>query len=95
LWVFHLCLAGRKTLSESRKGFSRARKRGKVQKMGSESKNEGVEGISPKTKKVVQSLKEIVKHCTDQEIYGILRECNMDPNEAAQLLLSQGSLFLG
>jgi hypothetical protein len=95
LWVFLLCLADRKTLSESCKGFSRPRKRGKVQKMGSESKNEGIEGVSPTIKKVVQSLKEIVKHCTEQEIYVMLKECNMDPNEAAQLLLSQGLLSLG
>ncbi|XWS41038.1 hypothetical protein CRYUN_Cryun17cG0046700 [Craigia yunnanensis] len=41
-------------------------------------------------KKVVQNLKEIVNNnCTDSEIYAVLRDCNMDPNDAVQRLLSQ------
>ncbi|CAA7042755.1 unnamed protein product [Microthlaspi erraticum] len=39
--------------------------------------------------KVVQSLKEIV-NCSDLEIYSMLVECNMDPYETVNRLLSQG-----
>ncbi|XP_050381044.1 uncharacterized protein LOC126798200 isoform X2 [Argentina anserina] len=59
--------------------------------MGSESKS-GVGGggasqFLPGTKKVIQSLKEVV-NCPEAEIYAVLKECNMDPNEAVQRLLS-------
>ncbi|XP_042446020.1 uncharacterized protein LOC122031038 [Zingiber officinale] len=40
------------------------------------------------SRKLVQSLKEIVD-CPEAEIYAMLRECNMDPNEAVHRLLSQ------
>ncbi|RWW26260.1 hypothetical protein BHE74_00011443, partial [Ensete ventricosum] len=42
------------------------------------------------SRKLVQSLREIV-HCPEPEIYAMLRECNMDPNEAAHRLLGQGA----
>ncbi|KAK8652588.1 hypothetical protein V6N13_126616 [Hibiscus sabdariffa] len=46
--------------------------------------------IPASVKKVVQNLKEIVNNtCTDSEIYAVLRECNMDPSDAVQRLLSQ------
>ncbi|OMO49656.1 UBA-like protein, partial [Corchorus capsularis] len=46
--------------------------------------------IPASVKKVVQNLKEIVdNNCTDSEIYAVLRDCNMDPNDAVQRLLSQ------
>ncbi|KAM7251973.1 hypothetical protein ACFE04_023856 [Oxalis oulophora] len=39
-------------------------------------------------KKTVQSIKEIVgEQHTDDDIYSVLQECNMDPNETAQKLL--------
>ncbi|XVF60745.1 hypothetical protein PTKIN_Ptkin08bG0072900 [Pterospermum kingtungense] len=67
--------------------------------MGSDSKTNGSGGgggtgsggqIPASMKKVVQNLKEIVSNnCTDLEIYAILRDCNMDPNDAVQRLLSQ------
>ncbi|CAK7346676.1 unnamed protein product [Dovyalis caffra] len=42
------------------------------------------------SKKVVQSIKEIVdKNCTDTEIYLVLCDCNMDADTAIQKLLSQ------
>ncbi|CAL9049530.1 unnamed protein product [Musa banksii] len=41
------------------------------------------------SRKLVQSLREIV-HCPEPEIYAMLRECNMDPNEAVHRLLAQG-----
>ncbi|KAJ4907114.1 hypothetical protein Rs2_10772 [Raphanus sativus] len=37
---------------------------------------------------MVQSLKEIV-NCPEAEIYSVLKDCNMDPNEAVNRLLSQ------
>lgn len=47
-------------------------------------------GIPAASRKMVQSLKEIVKDSTDLEIYSTLTDCNMDPNEAVNRLLSQG-----
>ncbi|XP_020252036.1 uncharacterized protein LOC109829262 isoform X2 [Asparagus officinalis] len=44
--------------------------------------------IPSKMRETVQNLKEIV-NCSEQEIYAMLRECNMDPNEAVQRLLAQ------
>ncbi|XP_039036178.1 uncharacterized protein LOC120172919 [Hibiscus syriacus] len=50
--------------------------------------NTGLSGIPPGSRKMVQSLKEIV-NCPEPEIYAMLKECNMDPNEAFNRLLSQ------
>ncbi|XP_039033961.1 uncharacterized protein LOC120169959 isoform X3 [Hibiscus syriacus] len=50
--------------------------------------NTGLSGIPPGSRKMVQSLKEIV-NCPEPEIYAMLKECNMDPNEAVNRLLSQ------
>ncbi|KAL3616940.1 hypothetical protein CASFOL_039334 [Castilleja foliolosa] len=47
-----------------------------------------VQPIPAGSRKVVESLKEIV-HRTDAEIYAALKDCNMDPNEAVDRLLSQ------
>ncbi|XP_022978644.1 uncharacterized protein LOC111478557 [Cucurbita maxima] len=49
----------------------------------------GASGIPAEWRKMVQSLKEIVNNCTDQEIYATLRECNMDPDEAVNRLITQ------
>ncbi|KAK0589325.1 hypothetical protein LWI29_012662 [Acer saccharum] len=67
--------------------------------MGSDSKKSGgnVQGgggggcpIPAEAKKIVQNLKEIVgKNFTDAEIYAVLLDCNMDPDDAVNLLLSQ------
>jgi hypothetical protein len=46
--------------------------------------------IPASTKKVVQDLKEVVGN-SEEEIYAMLKECNMDPNETAQRLLNQGT----
>lgn len=46
--------------------------------------------IPVSTKKVVQDLKEVVGN-SEEEIYAMLKECNMDPNETVQRLLSQDS----
>ncbi|KAJ6301938.1 hypothetical protein OIU77_016111 [Salix suchowensis] len=50
--------------------------------------NIGISGIPAASRKMVQSLKEIV-NCPEPEIYAMLKECNMDPNEAVNRLLSQ------
>uniref|UniRef100_A0A5B6ZG77 GBF-interacting protein 1 N-terminal domain-containing protein n=1 Tax=Davidia involucrata TaxID=16924 RepID=A0A5B6ZG77_DAVIN len=55
---------------------------------GSSNNGGGVQSISAASRKMVQSLKEIV-NCPEQEIYAMLKECNMDPNEAVNRLLSQ------
>ncbi|WVZ99618.1 hypothetical protein U9M48_044887 [Paspalum notatum var. saurae] len=44
--------------------------------------------VPPGSRKLVQSLKEIVNR-PDAEIYAALRECSMDPDEAVSRLLSQ------
>ncbi|KAJ6377471.1 hypothetical protein OIU76_026443 [Salix suchowensis] len=50
--------------------------------------NTGISGIPAASRKMVQSLKEIV-NSPEPEIYAMLKECNMDPNEAVSRLLSQ------
>ncbi|KAJ4975556.1 hypothetical protein NE237_000662 [Protea cynaroides] len=50
--------------------------------------NNGATSIPVTSRKMVQSLKEII-NCSEHEIYAMLKECNMDPNEAVQRLLSQ------
>ncbi|KAK1420315.1 hypothetical protein QVD17_21816 [Tagetes erecta] len=49
----------------------------------------GVQGIPAASRKMVQSLKEIVNGVSEAEIYAALKDCNMDPNEAVNRLLSQ------
>ncbi|KAK8608102.1 hypothetical protein V6N13_023536 [Hibiscus sabdariffa] len=56
--------------------------------LGKGNTNTGLSGIPPASRKMVQSLKEIV-NCPESEIYATLKECNMDPNEAVNRLLSQ------
>ncbi|XP_023635328.1 uncharacterized protein LOC17877490 isoform X2 [Capsella rubella] len=48
----------------------------------------GNAGVPASSRKVVQSLKEIV-NCSELEIYVMLVECDMDPDEAICRLLSQ------
>eukprot|EP00252_Welwitschia_mirabilis_P016890 TRINITY_DN375_c0_g1_i4.p1 TRINITY_DN375_c0_g1~~TRINITY_DN375_c0_g1_i4.p1 ORF type:complete len:941 (-),score=241.75 TRINITY_DN375_c0_g1_i4:513-3335(-) len=45
--------------------------------------------ISLETKKLIEGIKEIVKGYNEEDIYPVLQECNMDPNETVQRLLSQ------
>jgi len=40
-------------------------------------------------RRTVADIKEIAGGHTDEEVYAMLRECNMDPNETAQRLLLQ------
>ncbi|KAJ7947251.1 GBF-interacting protein 1 [Quillaja saponaria] len=51
--------------------------------------NNGISGIPAASRKMVQSLREIVNNYPEHEIYATLKECNMDPNEAISRLLSQ------
>ncbi|XP_010540528.1 PREDICTED: uncharacterized protein LOC104814266 [Tarenaya hassleriana] len=56
--------------------------------VGARKGNNGISDIPSGSRKMVQSLKEIV-NCPEAEIYAMLKECNMDPNEAVNRLLSQ------
>ncbi|KAL5981937.1 hypothetical protein ACLOJK_016004 [Asimina triloba] len=46
-------------------------------------------GIPNGVRKVIQNIKEIASNHTEDEIYAMLKECSMDPNETAQKLLYQ------
>ena len=59
---------------------------------GGGSNGGGSQGIPAASRKMVQSLKEIVNGVPEAEIYSTLKECNMDPNEAVNRLLSQGEI---
>lgn len=58
--------------------------------MSSGGAGKGAPAVPAAARKVVMSLKEIV-NCPEHEIYAMLKECNMDPSEAVNRLLSQGS----
>ncbi|KAL9384619.1 hypothetical protein Peur_021629 [Populus x canadensis] len=45
--------------------------------------------IPSNARKTIQNIKEIAGNHSDEEIYAMLKECSMDPNETAQKLLSQ------
>eukprot|EP00252_Welwitschia_mirabilis_P018353 TRINITY_DN4078_c0_g1_i1.p1 TRINITY_DN4078_c0_g1~~TRINITY_DN4078_c0_g1_i1.p1 ORF type:complete len:913 (+),score=238.17 TRINITY_DN4078_c0_g1_i1:523-3261(+) len=45
--------------------------------------------IPANVRKTIQNLKEIAGSHSDEDIYAMLKECNMDPNETAQKLLVQ------
>ncbi|KAD4179033.1 hypothetical protein R6Q59_022590 [Mikania micrantha] len=52
--------------------------------------NSGVKlSIPNNVRKTIQNLKEITGNHSDDEIYAMLKDCSMDPNETAQKLLSQ------
>ncbi|KAG0463259.1 hypothetical protein HPP92_018746 [Vanilla planifolia] len=59
--------------------------------MRSDSNLDGVAGpfISARVRKTILSIKEIVGNHSDADIYAVLKETNMDPNETAQKLLNQ------
>ncbi|KAL9275887.1 GBF-interacting protein 1-like protein, partial [Drosera capensis] len=50
--------------------------------------NNGSSSMSAEERKLIQSVKEIVDF-PENEIYATLKECNMDPDEAAYRLLNQ------
>ncbi|KAG0465065.1 hypothetical protein HPP92_019229 [Vanilla planifolia] len=45
--------------------------------------------IPNSVRKTIQNIKEIAGNHSDEEIYAMLKECSMDPNETAQKLLFQ------
>ncbi|XP_008229782.1 PREDICTED: mucin-12 isoform X2 [Prunus mume] len=45
--------------------------------------------IPNSVRKTIQDIKEITGNHSEEEIYAMLKECNMDPNETAQKLLFQ------
>lgn len=49
--------------------------------------------IPTSVRKTIQDIKEITGNHSEEEIYAMLKECNMDPNETAQKLLLQGTPF--
>lgn len=49
----------------------------------------GVPVIPVRERKTVQALKEIARNHSDAEIYAMLKDSNMDPDETAQKLLNQ------
>lgn len=49
----------------------------------------GAQVLSAGVRKTIQSIKEIVGNHSDADIYVVLKETNMDPNETAQKLLNQ------
>ena len=46
--------------------------------------------IPDSVKKTIQNIKEITGNHSDEDIYAMLKECSMDPNETTQKLLLQG-----
>lgn len=62
----------------------------------------GLTAIPSNMKKTIQNIREITgKQHSDDDIYAVLKECSMDPNETAQKLLYLGmyaykfAIFLG
>ncbi|XP_071736703.1 GBF-interacting protein 1-like [Rutidosis leptorrhynchoides] len=52
--------------------------------------NSGVRvSIPNNVRKIIQNIKEITGNHSEDEIYAMLKECSMDPNETVQKLLSQ------
>jgi hypothetical protein len=47
--------------------------------------------IPNSVRKTIQDIKEITGNHSEEEIYAMLKDCNMDPNETAQKLLFQGT----
>lgn len=61
--------------------------------VGSRPESGDVSAISSKVRSTVKSIKEVVGNHSESDIYAVLRETNMDPDEAAQKLLNQGVVF--
>lgn len=55
------------------------------------SSNDAVRVTLPiNVRNIIQGIKEIASNHSEEDIYAMLRECNMDPNETAQKLLYLG-----
>lgn len=46
--------------------------------------------IPNNVRKTIQNIKEITGNHSEEDIYAMLKECSMDPNETADKLLLQG-----
>lgn len=49
--------------------------------------------IPGSVKKTIQNIKEITDKHNDEDIYAVLKECAMDPNETIHKLLNLGIIF--
>ena len=49
--------------------------------------------IPSSVRRMIQNIKEITGNDSDEEIYAMLKDCNMDPNETTQKLLLQGAFI--
>ncbi|KAF6151128.1 hypothetical protein GIB67_002380 [Kingdonia uniflora] len=49
----------------------------------------GTQDLPPRVQKTIQFIQEIVGNHSDDDVYMMLKESNMDPNETAQKLLNQ------
>ncbi|CAK7356545.1 unnamed protein product [Dovyalis caffra] len=56
---------------------------------GQQQQQQQTHTLSARVRKTIQSIKEIVGNFSDADIYMVLKETNMDPNETAQKLLNQ------
>lgn len=55
----------------------------------------GFSAVSAGDRKLIAFVKEVATSHSDEEIYAMLKECNKNPDEAAQRLLNEGfSLYL-
>lgn len=50
--------------------------------------------IPNSVRKTIQNIKEITGNHSDEEIYAMLKECSMDPNETTQKLLNQDTFHV-
>lgn len=62
---------------------------GSTAKMSGAVRTGGAVSIPASVRKIIQDIKEIAGNHSDDEIYAMLKDCNMDPNETAQRLLYQ------
>lgn len=46
--------------------------------------------IPDSLRRTIQDIKEITGKHSDEDVYAMLKDCNMDPNETAQKLLYLG-----
>lgn len=70
--------------------FSKVKRVARLHSRTKPSMKGGGSSITPEARKIIEGIKEIVKGYNDEDIYEMLHECNMDPNETAQKLLTQG-----
>ncbi|KAG5035018.1 hypothetical protein JHK87_009928 [Glycine soja] len=49
--------------------------------------------IPSSVRRTIQNIKEITDNHNEENVYAMLKECSMDPNETTQKLLLQGRDF--